>query len=195
MKKILTQKFFNRDTRNVAKELLGKYLVRNIGDREISVMIAETEAYDGFHDKASHASKGKTARTEVMFGEPGIFYVYLCYGVYFMLNIVTREAHYPAAVLIRGGIGEDPDRRILDGPGKLTRFLFIDKNFNNKKAKRATGLWFEDRGVQIDEKNNQRTPRIGVSYAGSLWSAKKFRFVLKNSLTYLSRGPSLTYKL
>jgi len=204
MRKILTQKFFNRDTKTIAQELLGKYLVRKIGDREVSVMITETEAYDGLQDKASHASKGKTARTEIMFGEAGYWYVYLCYGMYYMLNIVTREVGYPAAILIRGGVchseqreesrccqqkatgffgspaGGCPQNDKLDGPGKLTKFLQIDKSFNCKKADKISGLWFEDRGISIQEKNIQKTPRIGVAYAGSVWSKKKMRFVLKN---------------
>src|SRR5438477_265913 len=101
MKKILPADFFNRDTDQVAQELLGKFLVRKIQGKETSAIITEVEAYDGQSDLASHASKGKTKRTEVMFGKPGIFYVYLCYGIHHMLNIVTREHGYPAAVLIR----------------------------------------------------------------------------------------------
>jgi DNA-3-methyladenine glycosylase len=178
MKNILTHNFFNRDTRMVAKELLGKFLVRKIGNKEIPVMITETEAYDGPRDKASHASKGKTPRTEVMFGEPGYWYVYLCYGMYDMLNIVTREKGYPAAILIRGAVYKDNNKRVLNGPGKLTKFLHIDKTLNRKKADTHSGLWFEDRGVILQEKDIQKTPRIGVMYAGPVWSTKKMRFVL-----------------
>ena len=90
MRKVLPQEFFNRETKVVAKELLGKFLVRRVGGLEISAMITETEAYDSLEDLASHASKGKTKRTEVMFGQPGNFYVYLIYGMYYMLNVVTR---------------------------------------------------------------------------------------------------------
>ncbi len=102
MRKILKESFFNRDTKIVAKELLGKFLIRKIADKEIATIITETEAYDGPYDLASHAFKGRTLRTEVMFGNPGKLYVYLCYGMHFMLNVVTREQGYPAAVLIRG---------------------------------------------------------------------------------------------
>src|SRR3954469_11003653 len=102
MKKVLSNTFFDRDTATVAQELLGTFLVRKIGRKEIAAMITETEAYDGPHDLASHASKGKTQRTEIMFGHPGNFYIYLVYGMHEMLNIVTREHGYPAAVLIRG---------------------------------------------------------------------------------------------
>lgn len=175
MRKILNEKFFNRNTKIVARELLGKFLVRKIGNKEIAVMITETEAYDGLNDKASHASKGKTKRTEVMFGNPGVFYVYLCYGMHYMLNVVTRENNYPAAVLIRGAAYKDLN---LNGPAKITKFLQIDKSLNNKRVKKVSGLWFEDRGIKINEKHIKRVPRIGVLYAGPEWSAKKLRFVM-----------------
>jgi DNA-3-methyladenine glycosylase len=171
MRKILTASFFNRDTSIVAQELLGTFLVRKIGNKEIAAMITQTESYDGLHDLASHASKGRTTRTEVMFGKPGIFYVYLCYGMYFMLNVVTREYGYPAAVLIRGVQG-------YNGPGKLTKFFGIDKSLNGLVAEKSTGLWFEDRGVAVSKSHIQKLPRMGVAYAGPVWSAKKLRFVL-----------------
>jgi len=168
----LGTEFFNRDTAVVAQELLGKFLVRRVGGREVAVMITETEAYDGPHDLASHASKGKTMRTEMMFGHPGHFYIYLIYGMYFMLNVVTREHGYPAAVLIRGIEG-------VEGPGKLTRFLKIDKKLNGRAAAQPSALWFEDRGVKISPRNIKKLPRVGVTYAGPIWSAKKLRFLLK----------------
>lgn len=176
MGKILGQKFFDRDTKIVAKELLGKFLIRKIGKKEIAVMITETEAYDGFKDKASHASKGKTQRTEVMFGDPGIFYIYLCYGMYHMLNIITREKNYPAAVLVRGVKNET---HYLNGPGKLTKFLSVNKNLNQKPAGKLSQLWFEDRGIKVSKSQIKETPRIGVSYAGPEWSKKKLRFLLE----------------
>jgi len=180
MKKILGKRFFNRDTETVAKELLGKFLVRKIGNKEIPVMIVETEAYDGPHDRASHAFLGKTQRTEVMFGHPGNFYVYLCYGMYFMLNIVTREYGYPAAVLIRGAAyhGGEEKKVILDGPGKITKFLGVDKNLNRKKSEKQSMLWIEDRGLKTHKNNIRKTFRVGVGYAGPLWSVKKLRFFL-----------------
>lgn len=175
--KIIKGKFFIRDTKIVAEELLGKFLVRKIGGKEISAMITETEAYDGSNDKASHAFKGKTDRTKVMFGRPGIFYVYLCYGMYFMLNVVTREKSYPAAVLIRGAVTKESNT-VLNGPGKITKFLKIDKSFNGRNAKKATGLWFEDREVKISGAKIKKSARIGVGYAGPKWAVKKWRFVL-----------------
>ncbi len=195
MGKILTGDFFNRDTVTVAQELLGKFLVRRLGQREISAMITETEAYDGPNDLASHASKGRTKRTEVMFSHPGIFYVYLVYGMHDMLNVVTREKNYPAAVLIRSVEfrGSDPFTNsielvnglaksdvFLHGPGKVTKFLKIDKKLNGKAAEKSNGLWFEDRKVKIPKFKVKKLPRVGVAYAGPVWSSKKLRFLLLN---------------
>lgn len=171
MPKVLTRAFFDRPTAVVARELLGKYLVRRKGGREIAFMITETEAYDGFRDRASHAARGMTDRNSVMFGHPGIWYVYLVYGVHEMLNIVTRERGYPAAVLIRG-VARHP------GPGKLTKALRIDRTINKKPASRGSGLWIEERGIAVPGKHIRRMPRIGVDYAGHYWRKKKWRFVL-----------------
>lgn len=171
MKKVLTKEFFERNTLKVAENLLGKYLVRKVGGKEIALRINEVEAYDGFDDKASHAHKGKTERNKVMFGEAGNWYVYLVYGMHNMLNIVTDKEHYPAAILIRGA-GD------ISGPGRLTKFLKIDKKLNGKKASVQTGLWFEDRGELADKKKIKRTARIGVDYAGLIWAEKDYRFVL-----------------
>ena len=107
-----------------------------------------------------------------MFGHPGNFYVYLVYGMHEMVNIVTREHGYPAAILIRGGVTEDLQ---LNGPGKVTKFLTINRALNNKPAKKSTGLWLEDRGVKVSK--FQKLPRVGVAYAGPIWSAKKLRFL------------------
>jgi len=98
---VLTKKFYQRDTRVVAKDLLGKYLCRKIGKKVICGKIIETEAYRGENDLACHASRGRTKRTETMYGEAGRSYIYLCYGMYWMLNIVTEQKNFPAAVLIR----------------------------------------------------------------------------------------------
>ncbi len=172
MRKILRKSFFARPTLIVARELIGKFLVRKTGKREVAVMITETEAYDGHKDKASHASRGETARNKPMFGEAGRFYVYFVYGVHEMLNIVTGPRGYPAAVLIRGTAE-------AVGPGKLTKFLKIKRALNDKEAILESGLWFEDRGVKINKKDIRRTPRVGVAYAGAVWSKKRYRFVLK----------------
>jgi len=172
MRRVLRQDFFARTADVVAPELLGKYLVRSQGGSERALMITEAEAYDGFDDLASHAAKGKTLRTEVMYGKPGHWYVYLIYGMYEMLNIVTGKTDYPSAVLIRGAEG-------LDGPGKLTRELSITRALNAKPATKWNGLWIEDRGIFIPKNNIIATPRIGVAYAGE-WAKKPWRFVMKN---------------
>lgn len=173
MKHILGQKFFKREAPAVARELLGKFLMRRFESGElVEMMINEVEAYDGFEDKASHAHRGKTLRNAVMFGSAGFWYVYFCYGVHFMLNIVTGEEGYPSAILIRGA-GE------VKGPGRLTKFLKVDKSFNCKEAVADSGLWIEDRGIRIDFARVKATPRIGVAYAGPVWAKKEWRFVVK----------------
>lgn len=170
--KILKKDFFTRPTLEVAEGLLGKYLVRQIGKERLGFRITETEAYDGFKDKASHASRGKTQRNEIMFGPGGYFYVYLVYGMHYMLNTVTGPEGYPAAVLIRGVEG-------FNGPGKLTRKLKIDLSFNKEIISPQTGLWIEDRKEAVSDKNILRRPRVGVDYAGPTWSQKPYRFTLK----------------
>lgn len=184
MSKILASSFFNRPTRQVAEELLGCFLCRRVGRRVVCLEITEVEAYDGHGDKASHAHRGKTARNAPMWGEAGRWYVYFTYGMHWMLNIVTGPKGYPAAVLIRGGIHnsrtvrDSPTvvRQKISGPGRLTKFLKIDKRFNSKKSSCATGLWIE-RGELVARQKIQRTPRVGVSYAGA-WAKKPYRFVL-----------------
>src|SRR3989338_3652924 len=148
----LKKKFFNRNTVVVARELLGKFLVRRIGNKLIRAGITETEAYCGIRDLACHASKGLTKRTKVMFGPAGFSYVYMVYGMYYCLNIVTEKEGNPSAVLIRGvesrgpGPPHHPGRvrsadlhatgvptratPTLNGPGKLCRELKIDKKLN-----------------------------------------------------------------
>lgn len=169
MRKVLGKEFFNRSAPVVARELLGKFLVRKIGKREVAVMITEAEAYNGPKDLAAHSSKGRTARTEVMFGPAGVWYVYFVYGLHEMLNVVTKKDG--AAVLIRGIEG-------YDGPAKLTTFLKINRSFNKKKADKSSGLWVEDRGVRIVPREIKKGPRVGVDYAG-LWAKKPWRFIIR----------------
>lgn len=166
----LKKEFFERSTLKVAQELLGKFLVRKIGKKKLYFMITEVEAYDGPYDKASHAYKGKTARNEPMFGEGGIWYVYVVYGMHNMLNIVTCKEGYPAAVLIRGVEG-------INGPGKLTKILKIDKKLNKKEAIPKNNLWIDERGVKIRKSQIKISPRIGVNYAEE-WKDKNYRFYL-----------------
>lgn len=169
----ITQSFFNRSAQVVARELLGKYLVRELNDKRIAAMITETEAYVGPHDLASHASRGLTARNAPMFGPPARWYIYFVYGMHWMLNVVTGKNGYPAAVLIRS-------TDIAQGPARVTKQFFIDRAFNGKKVSPESRLWIEDRGVKIARKDIVRKPRIGVAYAGEKWSKAPYRFILKN---------------
>lgn len=172
-RKVLGQDFFNRPTEDVAKELLGKFLVRKLpSGAQMEDMITEVEVYDGFRDKASHASRGKTERNTPMFKSAGRWYVYFTYGMHWMLNIVTREKDYPAAILIRG-------LEHVSGPGRLTKKMMIDKSLNDQTAQRRSGLWIEDRGVKIPANKIKKTPRIGVSYAGPRWASRRWRFFVK----------------
>lgn len=171
LNRVLSQQFFNRPTLDVAQELLGKFLVCKKGDKIIFAMIIEVEAYMGLEDKASHASRGRTKRTGIMFGKPGYWYVYLIYGMHYCVNIVTEEEGYPAAILIRGVEG-------VSGPGRVAKYFAIDKRFNAKRATRVNGLWIEDRGVELKPRQIRRGKRIGVDYAGR-WKDKKWRFFIK----------------
>lgn len=176
----LAPEFFNRPAQQVAKDLVGKRLVRRMGESVVAAPVVETEAYVGPHDLACHAARGRTRRTEVMFGPPGTLYVYFIYGIHWMLNVVTGEEGYAAAVLIRGVEG-------AIGPGRLTKSLNITGELNGLPATPQHGLWFEDAGDRVPPSRVMRTPRIGIDYAGPVWSAKKLRFVLKPTATKNSR--------
>ena len=168
----LDENFFAQKTLKAAKDLIGCYLVRKVGKKTHRLLITETEAYIGPHDLACHSSKGRTTRTEIMFGEPGRIYIYMIYGMYFMLNIVTEKKDYPAAILIRGA-GE------YVGPGRLCKALSIDKKLNGLKAVPKNGLWFEPRDENFKSKGKiKKSKRIGVNYAGPIWAEKEYRFVL-----------------
>lgn len=180
MKK-LSQNFFLRPTELVARELLGKVLVRKIGRKKITGIIVETEAYVGPHDLACHASKGKTQRTKVMFESAGVWYVYFIYGMYHCLNIVTETKDYPSAVLIRA---LEPLKNIHDstnGPSKLCRALNITRSLNNTSAiSKNSKLYIEDRGIKITKNKIVSAKRIGVDYAGK-WKDKLLRFYIKEN--------------
>lgn len=148
-------------------------------------MITEVEAYVGPNDRASHASRGKTERTKVMFGKPGQWYVYMVYGMHYCLNIVTEKEHYPAAILIRS-VYVPEVRKIfaalthpgyVNGPGRVCKYFKIDRRFNAQPANKKSGLWIEDRGVEIPKQAIKRGKRIGVEYAGK-WKNRPWRFYL-----------------
>ena len=159
MRKKLARSFFARDTRDVAKDLLGKFLVREVNGTKIEGMITETEAYHGRHDKASHGHKRMTKRTEPMYASPGTMYVYLIYGMYHCLNFSTVEKDFPGAVLIRSAAD-------VTGPGRVARHFKIDRSLTGRTIGPKTGLWVEDRGVPVTKKRIHALPRVGVEYAG-----------------------------
>ena len=185
----LSRSFYEQSTVDVAKQLLGKYLVRQHPEGATVGRIVETEAYVGPQDLACHASKGRTARTEIMFGPAGHAYVYFIYGFYNMLNLVTERKNHPAAVLIRAvepvaGIDLMRARRQLDklsdlasGPGKLCQAFAIDRSLNGADLCDDV-LYVEERGES--EPKIRATPRIGVDYAGK-WKDKRYRFLVRDS--------------
>ncbi len=168
MNRRLPPDFFKRDVLTVAPDLLGKILVRKFSDgRQESYIITEVEAYSAPHDLACHASKGKTARTEVMFCEGGLVYVYLIYGIYWMLNIVTGKADEASAVLIRGVRG-------TTGPGRVGKVLELDKSFYGEDLYSSNRIWLEDIATSPEYK---MLPRVGIDYAGEPWVSKPWRYL------------------
>lgn len=162
------KKMFSLSADQVAPLLLGQYLCRQFKDGKINrYIITEVEAYIGEEDKACHAHHGRTARTAVMYGPPGYWYVYLVYGMHYMLNLVVAPIGKPQAVLLRGLKG-------INGPGRLTKLLKIDNHFNGQKANPAIGLWIEP-GQHISKNHILRLPRVGVDYAKE-WKDKLLRF-------------------
>lgn len=183
-KKILGPEFFDRSALVVARELIGKFLVRKVGERGVTLMITETEVYHGLADGASKARRGETPSNAPMFMHAGTIYVYFTYGMHWMLNLVCGKAGFPSAVLIRGVQTDTTHSRtrvcecvVLEGPAKLTKFLQIDKTLNTLPLGKKSGLWVEDRRVNIRPRDIKRTGRIGVDYSG-VWAKKPWRFVL-----------------
>ncbi len=165
----LPREFYIRDVLEVAPGLIGKQLViRSDGDHMKRFMITETEAYRGPDDKACHASRGRTRRTDVMYREGGRLYVYFVYGMYWMLNVVAAQPGNPQAALIRGLEG-------FNGPGKLTRKIGIDKTFYGEDLTISDRIWIEDAGLIPDIKTS---PRIGIDYSGEYWSSRPWRYFI-----------------
>lgn len=180
---ILQRTFYERDTIVVAKELLGKYLVHQYSGIKYIAKIVEVEAYLGSHDLACHSSKGLTNRTKTMFGPPGHAYVYMIYGMYFCMNVVTEPEGIGSAVLIRA---VEPIKNIAaktNGPGLLSKAMHIDKNLNNHD------LLSKNFHIAYDENHFDfsmvQKPRIGVNYAGE-WAKKDLRFYIKDN-PYISK--------
>ena len=165
----LSNNFYKQDALTVAQRLLGKILVRRWEDgSESRHIITETEAYVGEEDLACHASKGRTKRTEVMYSEGGLVYVYLIYGMYWMLNVVTGTIDHPQAVLIRG-----IDK--IKGSGKVGRELKMDKSYYGENLNDSNRIWIEN---APDVQDFISAPRIGIDYAGDFWKEKPWRFLL-----------------
>ena len=163
----LSRDFYIRDVLDVAPDILGKFLVIRSTDGTINrYPVTEAEAYRGAEDRACHAFKGRTHRTEIMFHVGGHLYIYFIYGMYWMMNIVTGEENNPQALLIRG-VGNFP------GPGKLTKSLGIDKSFYGEDLVLSDRIWLEDSGIIADFKTG---PRIGIDYAGDYWKNKPWRY-------------------
>jgi DNA-3-methyladenine glycosylase len=165
----LTRNFYTRDVLDVAPEIPGKTMVVRLPDGSFGrYIITEVEAYRGTDDKACHASKGRTGRTEIMYHEGGSLYIYFIYGMYWMLNIVTEHEGIPQAVLIRG-------LENIPGPGRLTRSLGIDKSFYGEDLVNSERIWIEDTGFNPPLKISAR---IGVDYAGEYWKSRPWRYYI-----------------
>ncbi|MDI6777610.1 MAG: DNA-3-methyladenine glycosylase [Patescibacteria group bacterium] len=170
---IINRKFYRRNTLKVARDLLGCFLMREYRGKIWRAMTIETEAYHGEDDLACHASRGRTPRTEVMYGEPGCAYVYMIYGMYHCLNIVTEKKDFPAAVLIRGAkLCRRPTSTksktsdvYLDGPGKLCKFLHIDRKLNKWDITKGEKLWLEKGIPKVRPSEIKKSQRIGIDYA------------------------------
>ena len=169
MSERLLREFYSRDVLEVAPQLLGQHLVKIASDGTRSrYVITETEAYRGGEDLACHASKGRTPRTEVMFGEGGHLYMYLIYGMYWMMNVVCGPKGVPQAVLFRG-------LQEASGPGRLTRMLGVDRAFYGEDLVSSEQIWIEDSGSSPSFTTG---PRVGIDYAGLPWKNMPWRFLM-----------------
>jgi DNA-3-methyladenine glycosylase len=167
--KRLGRDFYMRDVLDVAPDIVGKYLVVSAPDGGCrKFRVTEVEAYRGEEDKACHASRGRTGRTEIMYHEGGRLYVYFVYGMYWMLNVVTGSVNDPQAVLIRGV-------ETLPGPGRLTKALGIDRSFYGEDLTISERIWLEDHGAVTGIKTGRR---IGIDYAGDYWKEQPWRYFI-----------------
>ena len=189
----LPRSFFDRATRTVARELLGCRLVRKLGGTLLAGAIVETEAYIGERDLACHAKAGRTPRTEIMYGPPGFAYVYFTYGMHWMLNLVTEEDGFPAAVLIRAleplqGIarmqelrGGKPLSQLASGPAKLTQALEIAREENGLDCCRPDSPLTLAPAEVVPPSSVVETPRIGLGQTPEPWLSKPWRFTIRGN--------------
>lgn len=177
-KRRLDRSTFNRPTLRVAHDLLGKFIVRRHRGRLIDAMIVEVEAYRGPRDRASHAFGGRrTARVEPLYHDGGTAYVYMAYGLHWLLNFSTAGMGKPEGVLIRGVLAAGDARpKLVSGPGRVTTYLRIDRRLDRIDATRSPELWLEDRGIRIPGGRIMTGPRVGIDYAGAYWAARRWRF-------------------
>ena len=183
----LNRKFYEQPTLKVAKDLLGKYLVRVWCGKKIVGKIVETEAYIGPEDKASHAIGGKiTKRNLAEYLPGGHIYIYLVYGMYWQFNISTRGEGKPECVLIRAvepitriknyDLRFKNIKKLANGPGKLCKYFKFDKSFYGEDMCKSKRIWLEKREGTIPRKMIKSGPRVGIDYAGSYWAKKPWRF-------------------
>lgn len=185
----LSRKFYVRPALIVAKDLLGKYLVKKGKKNKVIGKIVETEAYVGVKDKASHAYGGRvTESCKPVYLEGGHVYIYLCYGIHWQLNIVTEKKGSPECVLIRAlepisnnDIDLKEIRKLANGPGKLCRWMGLDKSFNEEDLVNSKRIWLRDGKEEIKKSRIVITKRIGIDYAEE-WAEKPLRFYIKDNL-------------
>lgn len=205
---LLPREFYTRDNVvEIAKDLLGKYIYTYIENVLTVGMIVETEAYCGRNDKACHAYQRRTTRTEIMYGQGGKAYVYLCYGIHHLFNIVTNVEGLADAVLIRAiepkeGIDFMLARRnmatlafkLSSGPGTLTQALGITTKYNGIDLVSSQDIWIEDKNIKIESTDILATPRVGIAYAQED-ALLPWRFCLKNNPWYNKVVPKYSFKI
>ena len=174
----LTRASFNLPTLRVSRDLLGKFIVRRHRGLQLAAMITEVEAYKGPKDRAAHTFGGRrTARVEPLYAEGGTTYVYLVYGMHWLLNFSTAGAGTPEGILIRGVLTADGAQpRLVSGPGRVTAYLRIDGRLDHVDATQSTDMWLEDRGIRLAARRIMTGPRVGIDYAGAYWAARRWRF-------------------
>jgi DNA-3-methyladenine glycosylase len=173
------------DTVQLARYLIGKTLVHALPAGRLAGRIVETEAYV-VGDAAGHAFIGQTRRNRSLFLERGRAYVYFIYGIHWMLNFSTAGEDFPEGILIRGILADpDGERNLLVGPGRVTKYLKIDKKLDGADVTDSKQIWLEDRGVRIPTRSIKRGPRIGVGFAGPYWAARPWRFWIERSTAAL----------
>lgn len=166
----LPYEFYHRHALEVAPDLVGKVLV--CGDKRLR--ISETEAYCGEADTACHAHKGRTKRTEALYADAGTVYVYLCYGMHWLMNVITGDAEDPQGVLIRACVG-------APGPGKLTKVLGITGAYNRQSILACPELWIEDDGFRCKVETDKR---VGIGYASPEDQDQPWRFKMENAVKF-----------